>query len=212
MHIIQQKLLRLADTYNLGDMSFRDIGKIIGDVHPQLVKHHLEQLKKRKLISWDKSKKVIVKISSGPISNSDFVTIPVLGSANCGDATIFADERIEGHIKVSTKLVKNKRGIFAIKAVGSSMNKANIDGKNIEENDYVIVDPKDINIRNNDYVLSIIDDVANIKKITFDPDHDQIVLVSESSNTYPPIYLHSSEAGKYLVNGKVVQVIKKSRE
>lgn len=208
MHIIQQKLLRLIDTYDLGNLSFRDIGKIIDNAHPQMIKHHLEQLEKRKLIKWDKTKKIITKTNPGAVSNSDFVTVPILGSASCGEARAFADEHIEGHIKVSTKLVKNKRDIFAIRAIGSSMNRASVDGKSIEDGDYVIVDPTDGSIENNDYVLSIIDDVANVKKIEFDPAHSQIVLSSESSNAYPPIYIHESEAGKYLVNGKVVQVIK----
>lgn len=211
MHTIQQKLLRLVDTSNLGVLSFRDIGKIMDNVHPQLVKHHLEQLEKKKLIKWDKNKKTITRVNPNAVTNSDFVVIPILGSANCGDAKIFAEERIEGHIKISTKLLKNKRDIFAIRAVGSSMNRANIDGKSIEDSDYVIVDPNENNISNDDYVLSVIDDVANVKKITFDPDHDQIVLSSESSNSYPPIYLHGSEASKYLVNGKIIQVIKRPK-
>lgn len=211
MHIIQQKLLRLVETYNLGNMPFRDIGRLIDEEHPQIIKHHLEQLEKRELIDWNREKKVITKINRGVVSNNDFVIIPILGSANCGDATIFADERIEGHLKVSTKLLKNKSDVFAIKAAGSSMNQANIDGKTIEDGDYVIIDMKDKDINNNDYVLSVIDDVANIKKITFDPDHNQIILSSESTNAYPPIYLHRSELTKYLANGKVIQVIKKSR-
>lgn len=208
MHIIQEKLLRLVETYNLGSMSFRDIGKIIGDTHPQLIKHHLEQLKKHELIVWDKNKKIIKKIKSGVASNADFVIVPVVGLANCGEATAFADEHIEGHIKISTKLLSHRREIFAIQAVGSSMNKANIDGKSIENGDYVIVDSKDKNIKNNDYVLSIIDDVANIKKVLIDKANKQIILFSESTNLYPAIYIDISETSKYLVNGKIIQVIK----
>jgi uncharacterized alpha/beta hydrolase family protein len=54
----------------------------------------------------------------------------------------------------------------------------------------------------------VIDDVANVKKITLDSEHEQIILSSESSNSYPSIYLHGSEATKFLVNGKVIQIIK----
>lgn len=208
MHPIQQKLLRLADTTNLGSMSFRDIGKIIGDIHPQLVKHHLEQLEKRSLILWNKDKKIIKKVKSGVVSNSDFITVPVVGFANCGEATAFADEHIDRHIKISTKFIKNKREIFAIRAVGSSMNKANINGKSINDGDYVIIDSKEKNVRTHDYVLSIIDDVANIKKVFFDKNNKQIILFSESTHSYPPIYIDTSEAAKYLVNGKVIQIIK----
>jgi SOS-response transcriptional repressor LexA len=208
IHVVQQKILRLIETYDVGKMSLRDIGKIVGEEHPQMIKHHLEQLEKRGLIKWNKEKKIINKTNTGVISNSDFIVVPVLGASNCGDVTIFATEFIEGHIKVSTGLLKNKLRVFAVKAIGSSMDGSNIDGKNIEDGDYVIIDPNDKNINDNDYVLSIIDGTVNIKKITFDRDHNQIMLFSESTNFYPSIYLNISEASKYLVDGKIIQVIK----
>lgn len=208
MHIIQQKLLKLSDSCNIGRLSFREIGKLIDEEHPQIIKHHLDQLEKKALIKWDKATNTITKTQTGVVSNSDFITIPILGAANCGEATIFANEQIEGHIKVSIRIIKNRLKVFAIRAVGWSMNNANIDGKSIDDGDFVIVDPEDRNIKNNDYVLSIIDDVANIKKMTLDHDHNQIILSSESTNFYPPIFIEASEAAKYIVNGKVIQVIK----
>jgi SOS-response transcriptional repressor LexA len=208
MHSIQQKLLKLADTYNIGNMSFRDVARILGEDHPQTVKHHLEQLEKKELIEWDKENKVITKKVTGVVSNIDFTTIPIMGSANCGQANVYADEKIEGHLKVSNKLLGNRNSVFAIKAIGYSMNNANIDGRNIEDGDYVIIDSSDKNVRSNDYVLSIIDDVANIKKIIIDRNNCQIALVSESTYQYPNIYIEESEAAKYLISGKVIQVIK----
>lgn len=208
MHPIQQKLLKLADTYNIGNMSLRDVAKIIKVDHPQIIKHHLEQLERKQFIEWDKENKIIRKLSPGITTNIDFTIIPVLGSANCGSATIYADERIEGHIKVSNKLLKNNSNVFAIKAVGFSMNKANIDGKNIEDGDYVIIDATDKNIMTNDYVISIIDEMANIKKIIIDRQHNQITLLSESTYNYPAIYIDETEGSRYFVNGKVIQVIK----
>ena len=211
MHPIQQKLLKLADTYNIGKMSFRDIARILGEDHPQTIKHHLEQLEKKGFIDWDKENNVISKKVMGVTSNIDFTVIPILGSANCGAADIFADERIEGHLKVSNKLLGNRNSVFAIKAVGYSMNTANIGGKNIEDGDFVIIDKNDKNIRTNDYVLSIIDEVANIKKIVFDRTNCQIALLSESTYQYPNIYIEESEATKFLINGKVIQVIKRPK-
>lgn len=208
MHTIQQKLLRLAETYNLGSMSLRDIAKIINVPHPQIVKHHLEQLERKELIIWDRENKKIEKKATGVISNSDFRIVPVLGAANCGPADIYADERIQGHIKVLATFLKNKEKVFAIKAVGESMNKANIDGKNIEDGDLVIIDALDKNIKNNDYVLSVIDEVANIKKIVINKQYNQICLASESTNNYSPIYIDETEVAKLFINGKVIQVIK----
>lgn len=212
MHIIQQKLLRLAETYNLGNMPLRDIGKIIDEEHPQLIKHHLEQLEKKGMIEWDREQKIITRRHAGVVSNADFITVPVLGSANCGPALLYATPTVDEHIKVSKSLLKGRTKVFAIKAVGSSMNKANIDGKAIDEGDYVIIDPDDRNVNSNDYVLSIIDEMANVKKIVLDDKHNQIALVSESTVDYPPIYIDKSEAAKYFLNGKVIQIIKQMKK
>ena len=208
MHLVQQKLLKLVDTYNVGDMSFRQLAQIIGLDHPQLIKHHLEQLEKKGLIEWDKDKKVVTRKASELKSSLSFTIVPVLGSANCGRADVYADQRIEGHIKVPLTFIGRRDKVYAVKAVGYSMNRANINGKNIEDGDYVIIDPNDRNINSNDYVLSIIDDAANIKKIVIDRINSQVCLFSESSYQYPIIYIEESDLSKYLISGKVVQVIK----
>lgn len=209
MHPIQQKLLKLADTCNLGKLPLRDIAKIINEGHPQTVKHHLEALEKKGFIEWDRANKTITKCATGVSVNTDFAVIPVLGAANCGLATLYADERIEEHIKISFNLLRNRRNAFAIRAVGYSMNKADINGKSIEEGDLVIIDPEDKNIQSNDYVLSIIDEMANIKKIFIDSEYEQITLISESTRHFPPIYISACEASRYIVSGKVIQVIKR---
>jgi repressor LexA len=208
MHPVQQKLLKLADTHNLGVLPLRDIAKIINEEHPQTIKHHLEALEKKGLIEWDRQNKVIKRCASGVAINADFAFIPVMGAANCGPATLYADENIVEHIKVSFSLLKNRKSVFAVRAVGCSMNRANINGKSVDEGDLVIVDTEDSDIKSNDYVLSIIDDVANIKKIIIDRRHEQITLLSESTQHYPPIYISSDEATRFIVNGKVIQVIK----
>ncbi|MCX6713094.1 MAG: hypothetical protein NTY66_02725 [Candidatus Vogelbacteria bacterium] len=43
-HIIQKKLLALANEMNLGVMSLRKIGALVGAKSAQVVKHHLQQL------------------------------------------------------------------------------------------------------------------------------------------------------------------------
>ncbi|MEI6092779.1 MAG: S24 family peptidase, partial [bacterium] len=136
------------------------------------------------------------------------VLIPVLGVANCGVATLCAEERFEGFLRVSSSIVKKVKDIFAIKAVGDSMNKANIKNKNIEDGDYVLIDTSDKNIKDRDYVLSTIEGHANIKKFIRDKDNDQIVLISESDKNYPPIIIHEKDDFSYIVEGKVIQVIK----
>jgi len=211
MHIIQQKLMKLIGTRNLSQLTLRQIGKLIGEKHPQKIKHHLSQLEKRGFVRFNKKRGVLEKIRQGAIKKTDFFAVPILGSANCGEATIFADESLEGYLKISGRLLKKKDGIFAIKAEGSSMNKANINGETIENGDYVIIDSKYRKPDNGDYVLSVIDDVANIKKFIFDKKNNQIILLSESTEKLPPIYIHPKDFSRYIVNGKVIQVIKKPK-
>lgn len=82
------------------------------------------------------------------------------------------------------------------------MDKAHINGKNVEEGDYLLVDSNKTNPKNGDYILSIIDSCANIKKFNYDTHNERIVLYSESSKNYPPIYIHPSD--DHLINGLVI--------
>ena len=124
---------------------------------------------------------------------------------------VYAEQNIEGYLRISGRLLSKRKDIFAIKASGYSMNKANINGECIEDGDYVVVDPNCRAPRNGDYVLSIIDGVANIKRYFNDKDNKRIILLSESSMSVMPIFIHYQDLDNYLVNGKIIQVIKKPK-
>lgn len=205
MHPLQQKLLDLIKDQNISKMSFRQIGKLIGEPHPQKISHHLSQLQKKGLIKEIGGK--TEKVFAGKIKNSEIVSVPIYGMSNCSSPTCLADEYLEGYLKVSKRLLNQAKDIFAVKARGNSMNKAAIAGKAIDDGDYVIIDSEDKVPRNGDYVLMVIDEVSCIKRIFIDEPNNQIILISESSEDHPPIYLHPSD--KFIVNGKIKQVIKK---
>ena len=211
MHTLQEKLLKLAEKNNLSEMSFRNIGKLVAESSPQKIKHHLLQLEKHGLIQMDRLAKVMVKTKPGSLYQSPLVALPILGSANCGPATIYAEENVEGYLRVSGRLLTKKKGVFAIKASGYSMNRANINGESIDDGDYVIVDPTYKTFKNGDYVLSIIDGMANIKRYFKDQAGKRIILLSESSASFSPIFVHLEDVDSYLVNGKIIQVIKKPK-
>ncbi len=208
MHILQEKLLKLIDQKSLSDMTLREIGECIKEPLPQKVKHHLEQLEKKGFIKYDRLKKTITRVKTAS-SLSPFISVPVIGAANCGPATIFANENIEGYLKISKNILNKCKRVFAIKAQGLSMNKANINGLSIEDGDYLIIDSDYKTPRDGDVVLSVIDDMANIKKYIFDEENNQIVLVSQSTKDIPPIYVHEDDS--FMINGKVIQVIKKPK-
>ncbi len=206
MHIIQQKLLTALSEKPFIGLTLRDIGKNINENSPQTIKHHLNQLTKNGFITIDKKNKIIKKISRVD-SDSIFISLPILGAANCGPANIYADQNISGFLKVSKSILNKNGDLFVIKADGNSMNKSNIGGNNIEDGDYVVIDKSDTSPNEGDYVLSIIDNMANIKRYSKDLKNERAVLTSESTEEYPPIYIHQDD--NFQINGKVLQVIKK---
>ena len=210
MHIIQEKLLKLISERQIGALTLREIGDFIGEKMPQKIKHHLSQLEAKGFVSIDSRNGKIARINHKSNTGHFLISIPILGTANCGPANLYADENLEGYLKVSKRLVPKISGIFAIRAQGNSLNKADIKGKNVEPGDYLLVDSTSINAKDGDYVLSLIDGMANIKKFRFDNTNNRIVLLSESSQQLHPIFIHPDD--DFRINGKVIEVIKKFEE
>jgi SOS-response transcriptional repressor LexA len=206
MHPIQEKLLQLIDKQEIGNLALREIGTLIGDTLPQQVKHHLGQLEQKGFIVIDRLNDNISRADQD-LKNSTLISIPILGSANCGPAQLYADQNIEGYLKVSERFVQRKAGLFAVKAQGNSLNRANIKGKSIESGDYVIIDTNERTPADGDYVLSVIDGMANLKKFRHDHQHQRIVLLSESTQSAHPIFIHEDD--ELMIGGKVIDVIKK---
>ena len=210
LHPIQLKLLRISEQLNTRGMSLREMGRMVDETHPQKISHHLSQLEKKGLIRIDKRTGKIERIGSPKEQKLiRFLSIPILGVANCGEARSFADNHIEGYLKISKTLLKKSDNVFAVRASGSSMNRSSIAGKNIDDGDLVIIDSNDKEPAQNKYFLSIIDGLANIKKLHIDEKNKQWVLMSESSEKHQDIYIHPND--QYVIGGRVVQVMKKPR-
>ena len=217
MHTIQEKLLKLSEKENLAQLSLREMAKKIDmpNESPQKIKHHLLQLQKKGFLQIDRIKGVMERSFNGPSfatgllqKTARLFSVPILGTANCGPATIFAEQNFQGFLKVSSKLVGRQKpdGLFAVKADGMSMNRAEIDGKKIEDGDFVIVDKDNTDISDRNIVLAIVDNKATIKRFIDDRKNGQIVLKADSSYNYDPIYLHQDD--DFSINGKVVGIIK----
>jgi repressor LexA len=213
MHLLQRKILHLVGEQKLGELTLRAIGELVGERSAQKIKHHLGQLEKRGLIRIDRGNRVIEKRPRGQVpgllKTAELLAIPIIGSANAGPAMIFADENVEGYLRISSTFLGNKstHRLFALKVIGPSMNRASLDNKTIEDGDYVIIDAETRNPNDGDIVLSVIDGMANIKRFHHDKRHEQIVLVSDSNRDFSPIYIHATD--DFLINGKVIQVVKK---
>lgn len=206
---MQEKILKIAGEKNLGNMTLREIGELVGEKFPQKIKHHLTQLERKGLIKINKGRSLIQKTTQHTAKNAKLVSVPIIGTANCGPTTLFAETNYEGYLKVSTKILPKRKELFAVRASGLSMNKASIDNKAIEEGDYLIIDKTETSPHNRDIVLAIIDDTAVVKRYIWDSQNNQIILASDSTKDLPPIYIHEDD--NFLINGKVVQVIKKPK-
>src|SRR5688500_9478762 len=220
MHPIQQKLLELARTENLAQITLREMAARIGlpRISPQSVKHHLLQLQKKGLLAIDRAARTMSRTGSKPTiakglvkASAQLFSIPIVGTANCGPATFFAEQNFEGILRVSSRLVGRSRpaGLYAVRADGASMNRAQVGGRTIEDGDYVIVDSKDTSVRTNDVVVAIVDNKATIKRLIDDRANDQIVLRADSSLDYEPIHLHPDD--DFSISGKVVAVVKRAK-
>lgn len=150
----------------------------------------------------------LVKKGYNKTNASPIYSLPVVGAANCGTATIFAEENIEQYLKVSSALLpRNKKGLYAIIADGTSMNKAVIkDGQTIESGDFVLVDSEQKTYRNGEIVVAVIDGMATIKRYREDKQHNRIVLEPDSTEKHLPIFI--TEGDQFLISGKVVGIIK----
>lgn len=139
------------------------------------------------------------------VTSENFVQVPVFGSASAGAAAMFADQYVEGYLRVSKRLVKD-RNIFAVQVNGTSMNKAVVNGKTIESGDFVLVDGSAREYKNNDRVLVVIDGLATVKTYRT-VDGKTIALIPESTDKkHQPIFL--SDDDNFVINGLVVNVLK----
>jgi SOS-response transcriptional repressor LexA len=214
------KLQQLASQHNLNDFSLREIGRMMNPddpENPQTVKYHWNKLYEAGKINYlprtRETRKSIRNYVDDKVlgDGRTLVSIPVRGMANCGPASLYADDENIGYIHVSSRFLKTNRynDLYAIIASGESMNRTKINGKPINDGDYVVVDRSVSQPNNGDCVVAIVNGLANIKR--FLREHGRIVLVSESSEHFDPIFIHPEDQDEALIAGKVVQVVQKPK-
>ena len=124
------------------------------------------------------------------------IVIPVRASVGCDNLNVLADERYDEAIEVDRSLVEGKGEIAAVRAVGNSMNDADIN-----EGDYILIQlTQDAQV--GDRVAAIIGDMVTVKKL--DRKDGFIVLRPESTDPkYKPIILNEN----FKIAGKVIGII-----
>lgn len=206
MHWIQDKLLQVARLHDVDDMRLVDLVEMVGCEHPSQVRHHKQQLINKGMLVR-KNGRLVPALKT----HAALVTIPVLGEADCGEATKYADGRIVDNLALSPSVlnVQPTDSMYALVARGDSMNRATVNNKTIEDGDYIIIEKKDSYVpKDGDIVLSIIAGLANIKRLRRDNKQQRLLLLSESRRQadFAPIII--SEQDDFAIDGKVVDVIK----
>ncbi len=211
MHEYQKRLLALARLENLDDMSYRDVAARIGCNYPSQVKHHLEQLIKAGYLTRNAVGRLIV-MSKTRSGDARVVMVPILGEADCGEATKYASDEIVHYLTLSPNVLglTDMRGLFALKARGNSMDAAQVNGsKPIRDGDYILVRKcGSVEVKDRDYVVSVIQGLANVKRLRIDPLNRRVVLMPESHGAYPPIIIAEEDLESYEIAGRVVDVVR----
>ncbi len=162
-----------------------DVGSLKGTV--QVV----EALEKKGIVKRDDNRKIYIVKNETFIDMKNIFSIPTYGLASCGEALAFADNNIEGYVQVSTSLFRKEKPaqLFAVKALGDSMNKAGVN-----DNDYIVFakydNSEDLEGK---IVVAVINGMATIKVYCTLKDH-MVGLFPRSSNPrHQPIYLDQSD-------------------
>jgi repressor LexA len=208
MNETREKLLELANNKNISGMGLRELARELGVKNPQNIKFHLNKLIEAGLVDFEKP---AVRIDKSSLVSSSLIRIPIMGKVSAGPATQRADNEINGYLRISSSLLrsKNYKDLFALQVIGTSMDRANVSGEAVNNGDYAIIDKSKRSPKNGDYVVAVVDNLANLKRFLFDKDNNQVVLLSESSEDFLPIFVHPQDENEGLISGTVVQIIKR---
>lgn len=136
---------------------------------------------------------------------SNKVQIPLVGMVSCGQP-LLAIENTEAYIPYDSSKIKGlSSDYFFLRANGDSMNKAIVNGKNIDDGDFVLV-KKQQTAKPGERIVALIGDETTIKLLK--KGDGCMVLQPESKNpANKPIYLFED----FSVQGIVQDVIKKEK-
>ncbi len=158
----------------------------------------IEALEKKDLITRDENKKIYLVENENYGDAQNVFSIPLYGLASCGEALAYAEDNpADDFLQLSRSLFgkSEPERMFAVKALGDSMNK-----EGISDGDYVIFEKaqSDSDFENK-IVVAVINGMATIKRYK-NMGKGVIGLFPHSTNeAHHPIYL--SEADTIFIAG-----------
>jgi SOS-response transcriptional repressor LexA len=154
----------------------------------------IEALEKKDLIKRDKEHKIYLVENDNYANLENVFSIPLYGLASCGEALAYADDSAEDFLQISRSLFpgKSKSELFAVKALGDSMDK-----EKINDGDFVIFEKyegKYLTELEGKIVVAVINGMATIKRFKR-IDKNTIGLFPNSKNSiHHPIFLDKSDS------------------
>lgn len=164
----------------------------------------IEALEKKDLIRRDKEKRIYIVENDNYSNMQNVISLPLYGLASCGEALAYADGgAADDFLQISKSLFHraDPKKLFAVKALGDSMNKAGIN-----DGDYVIFEKcEGTEDFNGKAVVAVINGMATIKRFK-KLGEGVIGLFPESTNkTHHPIYI--SETDSIMIAGIFQKVL-----
>lgn len=154
----------------------------------------VEALEKKDLIKRDKEHRVYVVKNKNYADLKNIFSIPCYGLASCGEALAYANDTAESYLQLSRSLFTKAepKNLFAVKALGDSMDKLKIN-----DGDYVVfekVDTPNQFILEGKIVVAVINGLATIK-VFKKVEKEVIGLFPSSTNKmHQPIFIAKSDS------------------
>lgn len=153
----------------------------------------IESLEKKDLIKRDREKRIYLVENESYSNMQNVISLPLYGLASCGEALAYADgSAADDFLQISRNLFykEDPKKLFAVKALGDSMNK-----NGINDGDYVIFEKVEgTEDFNGKAVVAVINGMATIKR--FKKLGDGVIgLFPESTNKmHHPIYISETDS------------------
>ncbi len=186
--LIRNKIVHYGESPTLNE-----INEVTGGRSPRSASLVVNRLIEAGLIK--KIGRQLILTGSQTTASISTVDVPLVGTVTCG-TPVLAEENIQAMIPVSTGLAKKGSKYFLLRAVGDSMNLADINS-----GDLLLIRQQDT-AEDNDKVVALINDEATVK--VFKKANGAVVLQPKSTNkNHKPIILTDN----CMIQGVVVAVL-----
>jgi repressor LexA len=204
----QQEILSYILSYHGKNEYFPSLREIAANFQVSIgtVQTHLDYLKRKGALSWDKGKPRAFNIARGARAAhkamdsvvealENMVNVPILGSVSAGPG-LLAEENVEDTLTLPRNFLRYQSGdVFGLKVKGDSMT-----GAGINEGDLVLVRMQN-EASHGDIVVALLGEEALVK--TLYRQNGRVALISENPS-YP-----AREVGEdFRVLGKVVNLMR----